>query len=303
VGIVRRLLGPLHVTGVFWYWLPSQAVRVLPLALFDLVVLSFTSFFFVFLFRIRKAIAANLEAVLGPCGFLERQRRIWRTMVGFAWCYFERYERLEWPERFSAQVEGPEGWQALLGGERGIIFVTAHVGHWESMSYLGGGPAHRPVHVVREEEMNPVAHRFFERLLKRKPGSVSYTTHFATGDPRVALRLAEALQRGEIVALQGDRPRGGHGRAQSASLFGLPMLLPPGPAALARIAKVPLVPVFGFREGRHRYRVVLREPIGVSNELPRDAAVASATLRLAEDIEWAIRQRPHQWFCFHRLWS
>jgi len=34
----------------------------------------------------------------------------------------------------------------------------------------------------------------------------------------------------------------------------------------------------------------------------RDEDVAVATRKIAEEIEWAIRERPHQWFCFKALW-
>jgi lauroyl/myristoyl acyltransferase len=53
--------------------------------------------------------------------------------------------------------------------------------------------------------------------------------------------LAEALDRGEMVAIQGDRPRAG-GRIVATTLFGRPFDVPAGPAALARTARVPLLP-------------------------------------------------------------
>ena len=86
------------------------------------------------------------------------------------------------------------------------------------------------------------------------------------------------------------------------TLFGRPMVLPTGPAALARATQAPLLPVFSFREGRFRARTVVRPPIFVAHTENRDRDIADATQQLASEIEWAIRQRPHQWFCFRRLW-
>jgi KDO2-lipid IV(A) lauroyltransferase len=113
--------------------------------------------------------------------------------------------------------------------------------------------------------------------------------------------LKNALQQGHVVALQADRPRAG-GRSIGALLFGRETRLPAGPPALARSAGVPLLPVFSFREGRRRYRVVVRPTIRVSSEDEKNQALARAAQRLASEIEWAIRERPHQWFCFGRLW-
>lgn len=301
-GRIRRLLGPLHVTGVFWYWLPMRGIPYVPGWLRGPVVVSFTSLFFVFLFKIRAAIASNLEAVLGRCGSLERQLRIWRTMLAFAWCYWDRYVRMEESKRLEATIEGFEGWERLLAHEGGIIFVTAHIGLWESSAYLGGGRYPRHVHIVREEEVSPAAQRCLEALLKRNGEAAPYTIHFANDDPRVALVLSDALRRGHAVALQGDRPRSG-GQTHEAMLFGRPMLLPPGPAALARVTGAPIIPVFCFREGPWSRRVVLREPIRVRTDVPRTEALAESVDRVAKEIEWAIRERPYQWFCFHRLWS
>ena len=92
--------------------------------------------------------------------------------------------------------------------------------------------------------------------------------------------LLDALRRGEIVALQGDRPRAG-GRTLEARLFGRPFALPVGPAALARAAGVPIVPVFVLREGRLRYRCVLRPAIAVaqSEDRQRDLARGARALR------------------------
>jgi KDO2-lipid IV(A) lauroyltransferase len=125
--------------------------------------------------------------------------------------------------------------------------------------------------------------------------------HFQSDDPLQGMQLVDALRRGEIVAVQGDRPRTG-GRSIDATLFGRPFPLPPGPAALARTAGVPLLPVFVFREGRRRYRVVFRPPIHASLAEAAGADRAATMRRVAVEIEWAIRRAPHQWFCFKRLW-
>jgi KDO2-lipid IV(A) lauroyltransferase len=125
--------------------------------------------------------------------------------------------------------------------------------------------------------------------------------HFQNDDPLQGMELLDALRRGDIVAVQGDRPRAG-GKSIDASLFGRPFPLPPGPAALARTADAPVLPVFVFREGRRRYRVVFRPPIRAPRTDDRAADLTATMRRVAAEIEWAIRRAPHQWFCFRRLW-
>ncbi len=299
-GWARRLLGPFHVTGVFWFRLHRWGVTILPAWAIGSVIALFTTFFWIALRKIRAAIAANLVPVLGPCGWWERQRRIYRTFWTFAWCLSERYERLSTERTFRVELENGEGWRKLVAGEQGFVLVTAHLGSWEVGSMLPASHDRRRIHVVREAETDPRAQRFIEGLIRSRGGDL-YTTHFAQ-DPRLGLDLLDALRRGEIVAVQGDRPRAG-GRTAEFTLFGRPFHLPIGPAALARAAGVPLVPVFVFREGRLRYRSEVRPPLHVAQSADRRRDLAEALARFAVELESAIRRHPHQWFCFRSLWQ
>ena len=298
-GWARRLLGPFHVTGVVWFRLHRWGVANLPPWAIGSGIVLFTTFFWVTLRKIRAAIAANLVPVLGACGWWERQRRIYRTFLKFAWCLSERYERLSTERVFSVELEGGQIWRELVGAEPGFVLVTAHLGNWEVGSMNPASQDRRHIHVVREAETDPRAQRFIEGLIRSRGGDL-YTTHFAE-EPQLGLDLLDVLRGGEIVALQGDRPRAG-GRTAEVSLFGRPFHLPLGPAALARAAGVPLVPVFVFRQGRLRYRCVVRPPIHVAQGSDRRRDLGEALERFAIDLEAAIRRDPHQWFCFRSLW-
>jgi len=298
-GWVRRLLGPFHVTGVFWYRFHGWGARIWPSSQMWIIITFFTTFFFLTLINIRGAVADNLEAVLGPCGWLRRQLRIYRTMWVFAWCLTERYERLGTSRPFDLQLAGQEHWEEACRGGGGFILITAHLGNWEVGSMAPAAVKGRPVHVVREAETDPRAQEYIAELIRKQGGGL-YHTHFAE-DPRLGMLLLDALRRGEIVALQGDRPRTG-GRIAKVTLFGRPFPLPVGPAALARAAGVPLVPVFVFRQGRRRYRVEVRPPIQVAPTPERPDGVDAALCRFAADLEEAIAEAPHQWFCFRRVW-
>jgi hypothetical protein len=351
LGRSRRLLGRFHVTGLFWYRLHLWGVSHLPSWAVAPFVLLFTAFFFLVLLRIRRAPAANLVPVLGPCGWLERQRRIWRTLWNQAWCNTERYERLTTGRTFEIAAEGLEHWRAATGGTagsgtaggvtvggggsgsgtagdgeagaagtgdgpgaselaprpeaapraRGMVLATAHVGAWDVSSFLPSLIEARPVHVVREQEMDPAAQELIEELYRERTAG-SFTLHFSRNNPALAGVLLGALRRGEIVGVQGDRPSS-TGRAVETELFGRPFPLPAGPAALARAARVPRVPGFCFRQGRRRYRLVVRPPIDAAPTGDPDADRDQTIQALAREIEWAIRERPHQWFCFKNLWG
>lgn len=300
LGLTHRLLGRFHVTGVFWYRFAHWAFTTVPVWCDAWIVWPFTIGFFLALSRIRGALASNLEPVLGPAGRFERLRRSFKTILAFAWCFCERFRLLESPEQFRSVIDGEEYWRQITESPLGAVVVTAHIGPWENATQFGAAAMTRRIHVVREKEIDPRAQELVREILSTMRGN--YVTHFSGEDPRLSLELAEALRKGEIVALQGDRPRAG-GRSITARLFGRPMPLPIGPAALARSAGVPIVPIFNFRDGRYSMRTVVRQPFVVAQTPDRAADITAAVHHLAGEIEWAIRQHPHQWFCFRNLWG
>lgn len=296
----RRLLGPLHVTGIAWYRLHYWATFFPEWCLVAIVWLS-TWFFWATLWRIRSAVAHNLEAVLGPCGFVERQRRIWRTFHEYAWCLTERYEQFHRADRMRFDFRGDAVYARMQQDPGGYVFFTAHFGNWEMGPLVRDVPRGRKIHVVREPEMGRAAQRFVAELFERHPQRDQFVVHYAGADLALGARLLMALRQGDVVAMPGDRPRAGMG-TQASTWFGRPIDLPPGPAALSRAARAPLVPVFVFREGRRRYRIELREPIEVAQSDDKQRDVAEAVDRMASACEQAIRERPHHWFCWKRLW-
>lgn len=301
-GWAHRLLGRFHVTGIFWYRFHLWGVTRLPGWALIVILAPFTSFFYVALRRIRRAIAANLVPVLGPTGGLRREARIFRTMWNHAWCNSERFERLATKRPFEIEAEGVEHWRSVAGDpDRGLVLVTAHVGAWDVSSFLPSLVEGRKVHVVREQEPYAEAQQFVEELYGENVQE-HFTLHFSRDNPALGGTLVAALRRGEIVGLQGDRAPTG-GRTVETEVFGCPFPMPAGPAALARGAGVPLVPVFCFREGRRHYRLVVRPPVAVANTGDIRSDLRATTQRIARELEWAIGQKPHQWFCFRRVWK
>jgi len=295
-----RFLRSFHVTGIFWYRFHGFVIRTTPEPLLEAVAAVFAVFFFLCLRRIGAAIAANLEAVLGPCGFVERQRRIFRVVWSFGWCFNERTERLTTDRPFHIETEAIDVWNDLARTGEGLVMVTAHVGSYEVGSMMPAQAEDRPVHLVREPEADAETQAYVAGVLATFTQR-RFREHFQSGDPALGIVLLDALRRGEIVAMQGDRPRTGTPSVE-ATLFGRPFPLPPGPAALARAASVPMLPVFVFREGRRRYRIVFRPPIRVPRTADRRDDVARAMRQVAAEIAWAIGHAPDQWFCFRRLW-
>ena len=297
-GAVQRILGGLQITGAFWYRFHRWGISILPEWGIRAGISVFTAVFFVLLRRVRTAIASNLEVALGPCGWLERQRRIHSTMHQLAWCLTERYEWLNGVAMPEQTRLGLEHLEAARCGEGGVVAVTAHLGHWELASVGYPGRPVQEVHVVRDPEMNPRAQRMMQRLMRQAaPGLV---VHFNQKDPRLGAELLGVLRDGGLVALQGDRPAPG-GRSVELRLFGRPFRVPVGPFALARAAGVSVLPVFAIRAGRRRTIVRIHAPIGIHRSDSSDP-VKQAARAFVELLQTEIQGTPHQWFCFSSLW-
>lgn len=292
----RRVLGPLHFTGVFWYRLHLFGLRVLPEPLLRMMVALFSTAFTLALFGVRRAVGRNLRRTHPDSGRMRRAALTWRVIHEFSWCLTERYEQFLPGPRAAATIENPEAWLAAAGSGKGVLLVTAHLGGWELGSTLPAMKDDVVVHVVREEELDSAAQSLVEGLLEGLGGD-RYHTHFARGNPELGLELFDALRRGEVVALQGDRPRAG-GESIEVSLLGVPFHVPAGVPTLARAAGVPILPVFTLRVGRRRYRVHFRDLVHVPCTADRVTDVRAGAEGYALALEWALREAPLQWFRF-----
>jgi KDO2-lipid IV(A) lauroyltransferase len=297
----RRLFGPLHITGIFWVHYIATAAR-LPLWLLRPVTWCSVAFMFPLLPGRRRVVVTNLEGPLGPCGFWARQQRVWRTFQAHAWHLVERFRCLDPRHQPTIEVDGAEVFERIRASDHGWLIVTAHLGSWEVGSALSLLEAcdDRRIHVVREREDHAATQRFIEARVATAPARRA-VIHYLDGEPDLGVVLLKALRGADVVSLAGDRPRHPNSGIE-VTLFGRPVAVPNGPPALARAAGVPIVPVFLFliRPGHHR--VVARPPIQVARTVDKRADLRAAAQRIAGEIEWAIRQAPHDWARWEVVW-
>ena len=89
-----------------------------------------------------------------------------------------------------------------------------------------------------------------------------------------------------------------------STFFGRPVSTNQGLALLALKSGAPVLFCWGERvgDGSHILHVgpVVEPPEGSGN---RDEAVTRFTQAFDKQLEWAVRQRPEQWFWLHKRWS
>jgi phosphatidylinositol dimannoside acyltransferase len=193
-------------------------------------------------------------------------------------------------------IEGTDGldaYNACRKSERGAILVTAHMGSFEvGLAALVG--AEPKVHIVYKRDPFAAFDTMREQLRTRLGAR-----GIAIDDGWPSLfAMRTALERDEVVVLQGDRAMPGQ-RCQQVSFLGGHLALPLGPVTLSRIVGSPIVPVFTVRTARDRFRVHLLPPIEFTaheREFPDTAgSIDPALLRIAAAIEQFVARHPEQW--------
>jgi KDO2-lipid IV(A) lauroyltransferase len=257
--------------------------------------------FFAGLSRERAAVRRNLKRVTGRAGLANLRlayRLFWnfsRFMVAYTEMKEMELERCR--DRLIGLEEGEAEMRRLIGEGNGAIVATMHLGHWDlGLKLL---TAYRlPVHVVMLSEDPEEVTRYADEA-RRMPGM---TVHQVGENPLLAIELMLALKRGELVAVQVDRPVGKN--VLSTPLFGAETPLPTGPVQLAMATGAPLVPAFILLDRRRRYRLLVLPPLYFQRPAPgrEGSALREGMGRIASMMESVVARFPDQWFNFYDVW-
>ena len=246
--------------------------------------------------RERAAARRNLARVSGARGLsgLWLRYRLFHNFSRFMVAYAEMLDRgagaLE--RRVIDESDASATIRALLDERRGLILATMHLGQWD----LGLRLLERfdvPVHVVMLSEDQREVTRYADAARAWKRLEV----HQMGRSPLLAVQLAAALRRGEVVAVQIDRPVGPN--VMRVELFGAQATLPTGPAMLGLATGAPLLPVFVLFDRGKRFRLITLPPL----RFAREEGLEPAMRRLVETMESIVSRYPDQWFNFYDVWG
>jgi phosphatidylinositol dimannoside acyltransferase len=291
VTALRRFL----VQGVFWRQLLRWAVLNMPLWV-EPTAFATWSVIFLLWGPGRRGVMTNLKSILPGSTAVGNFFRCYRVFWNFSNVIADnvRYKELrvgpDW------EFTGSEYFEELQSREGGAIVLTAHMGSYDLGAQLFAEIARRPLMMVRAPEVDPDTRRYEEELHER---TVTQTlkVDFSTRASALALDLLHALQRGEIIAIQGDRVTPGISTLPG-TFFGKRTLFPAGPFALAMTARVPVYPLFIVRQGRRRYRLVAGKPFEVPRLHDRAESFERAMVEWTRELESVVRMAWFQWFAF-----
>ncbi len=256
-------------------------------------------------FRLRPkylaAVRSNLAAILGVPPDAPEVLRKAREMVrghSSAWLDFLHFATRP-PEESARLVAGVEGFSRIVQGRargKGVVILTAHLGNWE----VGGlmlAEVKQPIHVVLVPDIFPGV----ERARKRLHARAGVTEIPIDNTPIPTLSVMRALEKNEIVAMQGDRDFNNTGMA--VPFFGRDAYFPRGPFRVAMATGATVLPAFILRTPDGRYRAIIEEPLEIVQGSDRDAALRANVARYVAILERYVGANPEQWYCFYPFWD
>jgi predicted LPLAT superfamily acyltransferase len=113
-----------------------------------------------------------------------------------------------------------------------------------------------------------------------------------------AVRMQEAIGRGELVLMAGDRVSAGSERTLRHDFLGRPCVWPKGAFVFAKLMEAPIFFVTCVRTGWNAYEVHVRE--FEPSDGPFLASLLDAYVRFLEEETLA---HPEQWYQFYRFFS
>lgn len=208
-----------------------------------------------------------------------------------------------WAGRIPASALRHDGLEDFASDPRGGVVVVSHHGNVEIARALMV-PALRDrltvlVHTRHAEKYNRI-------LAELCPAAAARIIQVTEIGPDTAIALQERVDRGEWIAIAGDRvPVMSQGRTVQASFLGQDAPFSQGPWLLAAILNCPVRLLFCWREGSNIWRLTV-EDFAERVVLPRgkrEQAVAGLVGRYAARLEQECRREPRQWYNFFDFWA
>ena len=194
------------------------------------------------------------------------------------------------------EVYGANNLQNARAAGKGLIIATAHLGSFE-VGLAALRSETKNVHVVFQRDR--IAR--FEHLRHRLHEALGIIEAPIDEGWAAWIHLRDALHRDEVVVVQADRVLPGQS-GDRVSFLGGHILIPNGPAKLARICDAPILPVFAPRGADGKVRIFIEPPIwpsDVSEHEPSERAVAQT---LGDVIAKYVSKYADQWLVLHQVW-
>jgi len=230
---------------------------------------------------------------------VREEMKIFRHLLGFAWSLADKTDACTLKKNLPKMtVRDDDGWRAfdaLTRSGKGAFLMSTHLGTAEVLPALpvALGRADSQPHVHAFQQMGHDAE--FTRMFMRHFDHAHLTLH-AVEDIGVetAVAMQEALGRGELVLMAGDRPSAASGKVLRHRFLGRDCVWPKGVFVFAKLLEAPVFFMICVRTGWNAYEAHF-EQYGSGGSLNPDGLLDA----YAKFLERETLARPDQWFQFY----
>lgn len=205
-------------------------------------------------------------------------------------------------DEFDFEVHGVELVDRLAEEGQGALVLGAHLGSFDALRLLAER-VKTTVNVLMFTEHAKRINRIFREL---SPNAEARVIAVDPGSVRSVFEVRACLERGEVVAILGDRVEpGDRGRTSRVPLLGDPVDLPQAPFLLAHLLGCNVFLMLALRVGDGKYEVFtekLSDPVRL-RRAEREKHMGELVSAFAGRLEHYTLMAPDQWFNFFDYWG
>ncbi len=191
------------------------------------------------------------------------------------------------------EVTGFENLRKAYDKNRGIIFLTGHIGIWE-LAAIFDGKTGIPINIVYRPIRAVALNQFVNDVRLRLGGHV-FPVKKALAHIQKALAQKEALF---LLMDQSTKSK----RGSVVNFMNRKTFANKGIAMLAMESGAPVVPLFIVR-GKSKYLIIIKPEIPLASAETKEENIEINTQNYTSAIEDVVRQYPDQYFWLHNRWK
>ena len=302
----RRHWAKQHERGSFWLMrFTAAATRLLGRRALTPLLYLVVLYFYASGRRARLSIRdyqSRLAAYSGRHELQPSHRSVLRQFLCFADSLLDKLD--VWNGRLALtelELLDPDNLRGQLrSGAPGRLLVGSHLGNLEvcrALAELGEQVRMNvPVHTKHAENFN--------RLLNEAGAQHLRLIQVSELDPAIMMQLAERLERGEWLAIAGDRVPLHGGRSVEVEFLGAPASFPQGPWLLAGLLQCPVGLMHCLKINGH-YQVRLEHFADAQSlkRSQRQQMIEHSAQQYAQRLTQHCLDAPYQWFNFYPFWK
>jgi len=265
---------------------------------FTYFFLNFVVLYFVlFSAKSRKPIFYYFNVILGY-NTLKSLRYVFKNNYKLGQVLIDKVALLAgYSNKFTFDFEGEENIREMAASGGGLL-IGAHVGNWE----IAGQLLERidtPVHILMlEAEHEKIKSMLDEVMTKKSMNIIPIKDDFS-----YLFLIKEALQRGEIVALHGDRFMEGS-KTMTKIFLKRKAKFPEGPFYLSLKYKKPVIFVSAVKETNQHYHFFATKPhYDANTNLTKEERINHLLDLYISELEKTLEYYPEQWFNYYYFWD